>query len=60
MQHPAAPGEDCVENYSCDDWYGNARLAFIEGRVFALSGNLLVEARVVDGQIHKLRSVTLN
>lgn len=32
---------------SCTDWYGNARPIFLAGRVFALLGYELVEARVL-------------
>ncbi|KFL37751.1 hypothetical protein N788_00855 [Arenimonas donghaensis DSM 18148 = HO3-R19] len=35
-----AGGQDCED---CWDWYGNARTFFVGGRVFALSGSLLVE-----------------
>ncbi|GAB2656344.1 beta-propeller domain-containing protein [Arenimonas aestuarii] len=46
MQDPEAPAcEDCW------DWYGNARSFLIGGRVFALSGSLLVEAAWRDGRV---------
>ncbi|HTP78308.1 MAG TPA: hypothetical protein VMJ73_15190 [Rhizomicrobium sp.] len=33
--------DSCVA--SCDDWYGNARPIFIDGRTFALMGYELIE-----------------
>ena len=46
MQDP--DGRSCGD---CWDWYGNARTFFIGGRVFALSGSLLVEAAWRDGRV---------
>ena len=40
---PETPDDQCV--VSCVDWYGNARPIFYRGRVFALLGYELVEAR---------------
>jgi hypothetical protein len=60
MQSPDGPGEDCFEAGTCWDWYGNARVAFIGGRVFALSGNRLVEARLDDHAIVLTRAVVLD
>jgi hypothetical protein len=37
------PGYEC--EVSCIDWYGNSRPIFTDGRIFALMGGELVEAR---------------
>ncbi|MFN2334679.1 MAG: beta-propeller domain-containing protein [Wenzhouxiangellaceae bacterium] len=60
MQHSEAPGEDCADQFSCIDWYGNARLAFIGERIFALSTNRLTEARLIDRQIQQVRALLLD
>lgn len=47
----------CTEH--CIDWYGNARIFFIGPRIFALSGGVLAEARMVDGKITETGRITL-
>lgn len=39
---------------SCTDWYGASRPIFLRGRVFALMGYELVEAREEDGRIREI------
>jgi len=56
MQDAPAAG-DCRE--SCYDWYGNARLFFVGDRAFALSANLLKEARYRAGVVSEIRRVEL-
>lgn len=60
MQQSLAPGDQCHEDLNCSDWYGNARLAFIGNRIFALSGNQLTESEVVSRKIQQVRSVSLD
>jgi hypothetical protein len=44
---------------SCIDWYGNSRPIFTDGRVFALTGNELIEGRLRSGRIRELRRLDL-
>jgi beta propeller domain-containing protein len=57
------PDEDDIPGYSCEvscvDWYGNSRPIFTDGRIFALIGHELVEARIVDGRVEEVRRVNL-
>jgi len=59
MQQLSAPGEECMDQFSCSDWYGNARLALIGNRIFALSGSQLTEARFIRRMVRPVRSVFL-
>ncbi|MEO8433798.1 MAG: beta-propeller domain-containing protein [Pyrinomonadaceae bacterium] len=43
---------------SCVDWYGNARPLFVRGRVLALLGYEIVEARLDDRRLQELRRVS--
>ncbi len=43
---------------SCVDWYGNARPLFLRGRVFALLGYELVEAKVDHDRMVELRRIS--
>jgi hypothetical protein len=43
------PSKGC--KFSCDDWYGNSRPIFIGERIFALSGDELIEGGLLDGEI---------
>ncbi len=43
------PKKEC--KFSCDDWYGNSRPFFIGERIFALSGDELIEAGLLDDEI---------
>jgi hypothetical protein len=46
---------------SCVDWYGNARAIFSGGRVFALIGYELIEARIgSDGRVGETRRLNFN
>jgi hypothetical protein len=55
MQHPVA----CEEH--CYDWYGNARVFFVDDRAFALSGGLLRELTLPrGGHASVVRSVELD
>lgn len=53
----APASDDCEDD--CYDWYGNARLFFVGDRVFALSANLLKEARYRAGMVSEVRRVEL-
>jgi hypothetical protein len=44
---------------SCDDWYGNTRPIFLQGRIFALLGDELVEGEMRDGRIRETRRVRI-
>lgn len=44
---------------SCIDWYGNSRPIFTDGRIFALTGNELIEGRLRGGRIAELRRLDL-
>ncbi|MDH5493377.1 MAG: beta-propeller domain-containing protein, partial [Myxococcales bacterium] len=50
-----AGGDGCTS--SCVDWYGNARPIFHRGRIFALMGYELVEARVGSAGLGERRRV---
>lgn len=50
-----APGDGCV--VSCDDWYGNSRPLFFDGRTLALMGYEIVEGEVAGGRMRELRRV---
>ncbi|MCB9646977.1 MAG: beta-propeller domain-containing protein [Deltaproteobacteria bacterium] len=52
----AASATDDGCQYSCVDWYGNARPIFYRGRVFALLGYELVEGSL-DGTIEEVRRI---
>lgn len=53
-QHP--PYEDCGD--ACDDWYGNTRPFFIGTRIFALSGEELIEASLTrENQIIEINRI---
>ena len=54
---PEESDYECV--VSCEDWYGNARPIFLDGRVFALSGTELVEGQMMSGTIQELGRVQL-
>lgn len=42
---------------SCVDWYGNARPLFLKGRIFALMGYEIVEARMQNGALSERRRI---
>lgn len=54
MQDPG--GRECED---CWDWYGNARTFFVGGRVFALSGSLLVEGAWAGEGVQRRRRLLL-
>lgn len=45
---------------SCVDWYGNTRPVFLNGRVFALIGTELVEARISGTRIQELGRINIS
>lgn len=49
--------DDC--DVSCEDWYGNTRPFFIEDRIFGLSGDELIEARIQGSQIIEERRINI-
>lgn len=49
--------DDC--DVSCEDWYGNTRPFFIEDRIFGLSGDELIEARLQGSQIIEERRINI-
>ncbi len=51
------PTQGCT--VSCDDWYGNSRPFFIENRIFALTGDELIEASLIDGKIVELSRINI-
>ncbi|HEX8612451.1 MAG TPA: hypothetical protein VF800_14285, partial [Telluria sp.] len=55
-QH-GAPGEAAC-NAPCADWYGNARPLFVQGRMFALLGDELVEGKLKNGRLREVRRVS--
>lgn len=50
---PISPNDDCKA--SCDDWYGEARPIFFDGRIFALLGYEIVEGAIVGSKIVETR-----
>jgi hypothetical protein len=50
---PSSARDDC--RTSCNDWYGNSRPIFLQGRVFALLGYEIVEGRIDDGRIREVQ-----
>ena len=51
------PDEDDGCLADCGPWFGNARPLFAGGRMLALMGYELVEARVADGRLREVRRV---
>jgi hypothetical protein len=49
------PSKDC--KFSCDDWYGNSRPFFIGERIFALSGDEIIEGGLMEGQIIEITRI---
>ncbi|MFZ5619270.1 MAG: beta-propeller domain-containing protein, partial [Pseudomonadota bacterium] len=56
-------GAEATNDYKCDvsceDWYGNSRPIFIDGRVFALTGVELIEGASDGGAIKEIRRINL-
>jgi hypothetical protein len=50
-------GYEC--EVSCEDWYGNARPIFYRDRIFALTGQELIEGALVNGRIAELARVNI-
>ncbi|MBL4774417.1 MAG: hypothetical protein JKX98_12810, partial [Alcanivoracaceae bacterium] len=51
------PAKNC--NFSCADWYGNSRPIFIGNRIFALTGDELIEAGLLNGGIVEIDRINL-
>lgn len=49
--------DDC--EISCVDWYGNSRPFFINGRIFALTGDELIELQLIGNEINEIRRVNI-
>lgn len=49
--------DDC--EISCIDWYGNSRPFFINGRIFALTGDELIELQLIGNEINEIRRVNI-
>ncbi|WP_223669079.1 hypothetical protein [Kangiella shandongensis] len=43
---------------SCEDWYGNTRPFFIGDRIFGLSGDELIEAKLVGSQVIEIERIS--
>jgi len=56
-EQDADPSYKC--EVSCIDWYGNSRPIFTEGRIFALMGTAIVEARLEAGRIQEIGRLDL-
>jgi len=46
-------------DFSCYDWYGNSRPFFIGDRVLGLSGDELIEAKIVNAKVKELNRVNI-
>ncbi|WMS88822.1 beta-propeller domain-containing protein [Pleionea litopenaei] len=46
-------------DFSCYDWYGNSRPFFIGDRIFGLSGDELIEAKIVNAKVKELNRVNI-
>lgn len=57
MQSAQSAPKDC--QLSCYDWYGNARLFFVEERIFALSADQFVELELVGSRLIERARVRL-
>lgn len=44
---------------SCIDWYGNTRPIFMNGRIFALTSNEIIEGAIASGQIIELSRIPI-
>jgi hypothetical protein len=55
---PEVPGGYECE-VSCYDWYGNARPIFFRDRVFALTGQEIIEGALVNGSMNELARVNI-
>ncbi len=54
----AKPNKTCT--LSCEDWYGNSRPFFIGNRIFAISGDELIEAELINGEIVEKYRININ
>ncbi len=58
LKSQVTPSKKC--KVSCEDWYGNSRPFFIGKRIFALSGDELIEAELVNGEIIEKDRININ
>ena len=50
---------DYVCEVSCEDWYGNARAVFIGNRVFAITGDKLIEGELTAASINEIYRIRI-